>query len=182
MQLTRTVVLFLMTGVPISVQGAEPELPVTVCDALTSRLQYSGHIIAIRGQVKPGGHGAYMAPASGCSHELTTRGVVWPNIINLAFANNRSPIEADHASFSPDFRAIRAADKYLATSGFRPGVDIEIATYVGLFVTYPDLEKRVTPGVAGALRLGFGPAGMGAPAQLLIKTIEDVAMIRAQQR
>ena len=52
---------------------------------------------------------------------------------------------------------------------------MEAATYVGFFITYSDLEKRVSPDIPRAPRLGFGPAGLGAPAQLVIKTIKDVA-------
>jgi hypothetical protein len=51
-----------------------------------------------------------------------------------------------------------------------------VATYQGLFVTYLDLDRRVSPGVPGALRLGFGPL-IGAPAQLLVKTVRDVAVV-----
>ncbi len=161
--------------------GAEQNARLTACDALTNRLHYNGQLVAIRGEVRAGGHGPYMIPEGACSYELITGGVAWPNKINLTYPNNRSPIETDHAPFSLDTRALRKADEYLERMGFRPGIDTEIATYVGLFVTYPDLDNRVSIGVPGAWRHGFGPAGMGAPAQLVIKTVEDVTIIKVGQ-
>jgi len=152
----------------------------SVCDVIAKRSGYDGQVIAVRGAVTAGGHGPYLVASNACSYELVTRGVVWPNIINLVLPNNQSPDLTVHAPFTLDWKAIRAADDYLVKAGYRAGVDTETATYVGLFVTYPDLDKRVSPGVPGALRLGFGPGGLGAPAQLVIKTVEGVSITRGE--
>ena len=157
---------------------ADPIPQLSVCDAVAKRAEYAGQMVAIRGQVAAGGHGPYMVAASTCSYELVTKGVVWPNIINLVYPNNRSRDTALHAPFLLDAKAIRQADEYLRKEDYRPDVDVEFATYVGLLATFSDLDNRVSPGIPGALRLGFGPAGMGAPVQLVIKTIEDVSIIK----
>jgi hypothetical protein len=106
--------------------------------------------------------------APDCDYRLITNGVTWPNIIFLEYPDNRSTLQADHATLPVDWKAIRAVEKEVERAGFNRESDYLIATCVGLFVTFADLDNRVSPGVEGARRLGFGPAGLGAPAQLLL--------------
>jgi hypothetical protein len=171
--------LALMAAVGAAADGLSP---LSVCEVIAKRIEYDRQILEVRGNVTAGGHGIYLEPSSKCSHELVTKGVVWPNIVNLIFPNNRSPLVDQHAPFELDQQALHAAETYAARVGYRPEVDVKVATYVGLFVTYPDLDSRVSPGVPGALRLGFGPAGLGAPAQLVIRTVKDVSIIRGGPR
>jgi len=160
--------------------GAPQELThLSVCEAISNRSAYSGRVVEVRGIVMAGGHGIYLAPSGNCEYKLVTRGVVWPNIINLVFPNNRSPDVYAHAPFEYDRQVIDDADRRVLKMGYRAGLDTETATYEGLFVTYNDLEKRVSPGVPNAFRIGFGPVGLGAPAQLVIKTIKDVSVVKA---
>jgi hypothetical protein len=139
-------------------------------------------MVAVRAVVVPGGHGPYLTPLDECAYRLVTRGVVWPNIISLVCPNNQSPDVNDHAPFKLDRRAIEAEEAHVRTAGYELGLDVEVATYVGLFETHLDLEKRVSPDIPGALRVGFGPAGLDAPAQLVIKTVKDVSVIHARKQ
>jgi len=154
----------------------------SVCAAIAKRVEYNGRVIEVRGNVVAGGHGIYLQSSGKCADELVTRGIVWPNVINLVVPNNHSPNIDDHAPFELDRRSIDAADKHALKVGYRAGVDVEVATYIGLFLTHLDLEGRVSPGIADALRLGFGPAGLGAPAQLVIRSIRDVSIVHSGQR
>lgn len=113
-------------------------------------------------------------------YRLVTAGVKWPNIIYLTYPNNRSRDPSDRAPFSLDWTAVRREGDMLKRVSFRVDVDKEIATYEGLLVTYRDLERRVSPGIPGALRLGFGPTGLGAPCQLIIRTVSDVVVLKGK--
>jgi hypothetical protein len=98
-------------------------------------------------------------------------------VIALAYPNNQSPNPDDHASFSVDWAAIARDKKDLRRAAFNPDSDRLYRTYVGLFVTDPELENRVNPGVRDFERLGFGPLGLGAPAELLIKEVMDPVVV-----
>jgi hypothetical protein len=163
---------------PLGLLAAGPAPTLSVCEAIMERSQHNGELVALRGEIAWGGHGNYMVAPATCSYRLVTKGLVWPNVINLRFPNNHSPDPFDHAPFTPDLRAIEATRRYLVKVAFADDVDIELATYVGLLVTFSDLDRRVSPGVPGAPKLGFGPVGLEAPVQLLIKTIENVSVIK----
>jgi hypothetical protein len=109
---------------------------------------------------------------------LVTRGVTWPNDIFLAYPNNRSQIDEFHASFQVDWRSVQKAEGIVKQSGYNPDTDHVIETYVGRFVTYLDLESRGNPAsLGGSLGFGFGPIGLDAPAQLLVKSVKDVVVV-----
>src|ERR1035441_2064335 len=80
--------------------------PLSVCDAIAKRIEYTGQVLEVRGNVTAGGHGIYLQPSTKCAHELVTKGVVWPNIINLVFPDNRSPDVDEHAPFELDEQAL----------------------------------------------------------------------------
>ncbi len=111
-----------------------------------------------------------------CRYELKTSGVVWPNIIWLAYPRNGSSSVLDHADFQVDWEAVRRVARYVGEHGFDRQKDQLEETLVGLFVTYSDLDKRVNPGIPSALRLGFGHLG-AAPAQLVIQTVRDPVIV-----
>lgn len=172
------VAFLLLAGTMASAQTPEPGTPpLSVCEALAKRTDFQRRMIKVRGEVRSGGHGAYLVPSAICSDKVVTRGVEWPNVIFLTYPNNASPSETDHASFRIDWRTIRKTQNAIRRAPFNPDTDRIIETYTGLFETYLDLEKRVSPGVPGALRLGFGPVGLGAPAQLLIQAATDAAVV-----
>ena len=151
--------------------------PLSVCELIAHRNEYIGRMVSVRGTVKSGGHGDWLEASSDCQYKLITRGVVWRNIIVLAYPNNRSPIQTDHANFDVDWQAVQDASRDTSRNPFNPHIDHVIMTYIGLFQTHQDLDQRVTPNVPGALKLGFGPGGE-APAQLLIKSLKDVVIVR----
>jgi hypothetical protein len=121
------------------------------------------------------------AASSECMYRLVTRGITWPNVIFLEYPNNRSPYDEDHADFQVDWKSIRKAEDAVGR-GLNTDRDKVIQTYVGRFVTYLDLEKRVNPGVAPEFMLGFGPVGLNAPAKFLIKSVLDVEVVHPLKR
>ena len=157
---------------------ADIDRPLSVCEVVSNRDKYRGEIVAVRGRVKGGGHGIFLAPDVECKYVLKTNGIVWPNIINLTLPNNHSKDPDVHAPFRPDWLSLRKADVYCSRQGYAANLDIEVATYIGLFVTYVNLADRVSPGVPGAPRLGFGPTGLGAPTQLVIRSVRDVTITK----
>jgi hypothetical protein len=151
--------------------------PLSVCDLIEHRVTYNRRVVTLRGEVKWGPHGDWLASSSVCQYKLTTKGVEWPAVIALAYPNNHSSDPDDHARFSVDWASIAKDKEELRRAGFNPDTDRLYETYVGLFVTYPDLENRVNPGIRDFERLGFGPLPLGAPAQLLIKEVVDPAIV-----
>ena len=164
-----------------TVCGALPsygQAPLSVCDLIVRRTELDGRMVTVRGIVGGGGHGTFLRAQRSCAYELITRGVAWPNVVALTYPDNRSKIPADHANFKVDWGAIRRADNEAVRGGYDPKTNHEVATFIGLSITFSDLENRVTPGMPGALRLGFGPDLLGAPTQLLIKSINDVVIVK----
>jgi hypothetical protein len=160
-----------------SAYAASMAAPTSVREAVAHRIDLDGKVVEVRGLLAGGPHGGWLQPSGDCDYALVTRSVAWPNIIFLNYPNNSSPDPTDHAPFAVDWKAVRAAEDRVRLAGFDPRTDREVATYIGLFVTYRDLDSRVTPGVPGALRLGFGPL-LGAPAKLLVKSVKDVVVVR----
>lgn len=134
-------------------------------------------MVAIRGDVKIGGHGPWLAASSDCQYKLITKGVEWPNWIYLTYPSNESPDQLSHANFTVDLKTMSDAQEKVKRARFNRDTDRLVETYIGLFVTDPDL--KVNPGAPTRRRLGFGPVGMDAPAQLLIKRVKDVVVIHA---
>lgn len=165
--------LLLLVLAPLVVIGADMRDTVSVCELIANRIEHSGRMVAVRGRVAAGGHSLYLVADDACSYRLVTRGVTWPNIISVEVPNNKSPDPDARAPFSLSTREERSIDAYFRRISWRDGLSAEEATYVGYFVTYIDLEKRVSPGVPGALLLGFGSIGLGAPGQLLIQRVEE---------
>lgn len=149
---------------------------ISVCEAVERRLELNQKMVEVRGVVWGGEHGAWLKSLADCKYKLVTRTVEWPNVIYLRYPDRNSRNEADHASFDVDLLSIRKSEDTLRRLGFNPTSDRVVKTFLGLLVTYPDLDKRVSPGIAGAPKLGFGPAGLEAPVQLLVKSVGDVSI------
>jgi hypothetical protein len=79
-----------------------------------------------------------------------------------------------------DWEAMRKADAKILEMKPDRGADIVMATYVGRFRTYGDLGKRADPSGRNPMRFGFGHLG-AAPAELNIRTIKDVVVVRGAQ-
>ena len=176
-----TISLVALVGIVAPDVCAQPPSEVlTVCGLIANRDRYNGKIVTVRGIIR-GGHGSWLDAASDCSHPLVTVGVRWPNTVYLAFPDNNSRVESYHANFDVDWQSVKKAEKELERAGYDPRTDLYVETVTGLFLTYSDLERRVSPGVPGALRLGFGPLGE-APGQLLIRTVKDPVVVRSLNR
>ena len=189
MSSTRTLVqlasalLFLLGALRGNGQSSNGNAPaLSVCEVIAKRIEFNGQMVQVRGEVRFGGHGPYLVPSSVCPEKVVTRGVEWPNVIYLAYPISSSPNESDHAAFRVDWQTIRKTEGAVRRAKFNPDTDVLTETYAGLFVTYLDLEKRVNPGIPGALRLGFGPVGLEAPAQLLIQVVTDAVVIRQPRK
>jgi hypothetical protein len=172
------VVIGCVVSVVVSCAQAEEKQarPLSVCEVIAHRAEYNGLLVTVRGELRGGPHGGWLAPDSDCAYKLITRGVEWPNVIFMTYPLNQSKDADYHADFKVDWPAIERAEAQVTRARFNADVDRLIETYVGRFVTYPDLENRVSPSVPGARRLGFGPVGLDAPAQLVVKTVGDVVV------
>src|SRR6266851_8484114 len=126
-------------------QGPDKEVapPLSVCELVAHRSEYNGRLVTVRGEAKSGAHGGWLTASSECQYQLVTRGITWPNDIYLAYPDNRSRIEENHANFEIDWKSIQKAEEAVRRSGFNRQTDHIIETYVGRFVTYVDLENRV---------------------------------------
>ncbi len=149
----------------------------SVCNLIAQRDKYDGKVVTVRGELKSGTEGSWLINATECDSRLVTKGVVWPNIVHLAYPNNRSSNPMDQADFAIDWGAEKRIGAWVLRSGFNPDRDHLIETFVGLFRTYPDLENRVSPNMQDGVRAGFGHLG-AAPMQLLIKTRKDPSVVR----
>ena len=191
--------------------GQEPEppqKPLSVCEVLERRAELMGRfetlrgeykrapverIISVRGEVKAGGHGPYLKAAPSCTFKLrttsttwpnglTTPGATWPNVIWLEYANNKSGDESARAPFEVDWISVRRAEDQERRQGYNPASDQLFETFTGLLVSYDTLEVRASPAGPIVKRPGFGPAGLDAPAKLLIKSITDVVVVHNPQK
>lgn len=155
--------------------------PLTVCELLVHRQEYADKILTVRGEIKTGPHGAWLTAGPKCEYRILTKGVTWENEIWLQYPNNRSSDPAAHADFQVDWPAEETVNFAIKELGFDPQKDQLFETVTGLFRTYPDLDRRVNPGLpAGSFlrTLGFGP-NADAPAKLLIKATKDPVVVHS---
>jgi hypothetical protein len=187
---------------------ADPTKPLSVCEVLERRAELMGRfetlrgeystapverIISVRGEVKFGGHGPYLIAAPSCTFKLTTTsttwpsglttlGATWPNIIWLEYPINTSPFESSHAPFEVDWISVRRAEREELRRGYHSASHQLFETFTGLLVSYDTLEFRAPASPLIMKRGGFGPAGLDAPAKLLIKSIVDAVVIRKPRK
>jgi hypothetical protein len=150
--------------------------PISVCQLLTHREDYNGRLVTVRGEVKGSSESAWLEADPDCNYKLITRGVVWPSIVSLAYPNSRSKDPMDKADFGVDWRAEESEGAVVRKLGFNPDKDHLFETFVGLFRTHLDLDKRVNPNKQDWPRFGFGHLGT-APAQILTKTRRDPVVV-----
>ncbi len=180
-----------------SSQEAEPpQKPLSVCEVLQRRTElmgrletlqgeyktiHNGRTISVRGEVKFGPHGAYLIAAPTCTFRLITGIMPWPNVIFLEYPINTSRFESDHAPFEVDWISVKHAEGQVERQGYHSASDQLFETFTGLLVSYDQLEGGTSP-IGPIKRPGFGPAGLDAPAKLLIKSIADVVVIRRPRK
>jgi hypothetical protein len=160
-------------GLPIWAQAMPPVM--SVCELLTNREKYHGKLVEVRGLVKGGGHGAWLA-AEDCGLVLKAAGYKWPNQVHLTFPHNQSPIKDDHANFEVNFAAIRKLDQAARKAKYDPETDLQRATYTGLFRALGDLSQHLRGDSRNPTGAGFGPES--APAQLLIQSARDLTIVK----
>lgn len=170
------ILLMLLGAFTSYAQGKKQEdRPLSVCELIAHREEYNEKLVTVRGEVEVG-EGAWLDAGPDCKYQLVTKGVVWPIAIWLAYPNNRSIDPMDHADFGIDWRAEKAVNAIFTKLGFDPEKDHLYETFVGLFRTYLDLDKRVNPNHQDWPRLGFGHLN-AAPAQLLMKIRKDLIVV-----
>jgi hypothetical protein len=198
----------LLMSLCFSQESEPPQKPLSVCEVLEQRTELMGRYetirgeyktapvertISVRGQVKFSGHGPYLIAASSCTFKLTTTsttwpnglttpGATWPNVIWLEYPINTSRFESSHAPFEVDWNSVRRAKAQERRERCCSASDQLFETFTGLLVSYDELELRASPAGPVVKRLGFGPAGLDAPAKLLIKSIADVEVIRKPRK
>jgi hypothetical protein len=210
MQSMRLALVGLLTslGFCYGQESEPPQKPLSVCEVLERRAELMGRfetlqgeyktapverIISVRGEVKYGGHGPYLVAAPTCRFQLrtssttwpnglTTPGPVWPNVIWLEYANNKSGDESARAPFEVDWSSVRRAEAQERRQGCCSESDQLFKTYTGLLVSYDELEVRASASALIMKRPGFGPAGLDAPAKLLIKSVGDVVVLRKPRK
>jgi len=151
---------------------------ISVCELIARRNEYNGKYVVVRGEVKAGGHGPWLQADSDCNYRLVTRGVEWPNIVFLTFPTSRQGDGEPMVPFRADLDSMENSLRFLRRQNFDSETDRRFETYEGIFVTDEDLERRVSPGLPNALRLWFGPSGLGAPGKLIIRTQRDVTVLK----
>jgi hypothetical protein len=140
-----------------------------------------GRTVSVRGEVKAGGHCVYLIAAPTCTFKLTTGFASWPNVIYLEYPINTSRFESLHAPFEVDWISVRRAERQALRQGYKSAPDQLFETFTGLLVSYDTLEAGTSP-IGPIKRPGFGPAGLYAPAKLLIKSVADVVVIRKPKK
>jgi hypothetical protein len=177
-----------------SSQEAEPQQePLSVCEVLQRRAElmgrfetlqgeykteHNGRTVTVRGEVKFGPHGAYLIAAPTCTFKLTTGFASWPNVIFLEYPiNSSSPFESTYAPFEVDWVSVRHARGEVERQGYHSASHQLLETFTGQLVSFDKLEAGTSP-IGPIKRSGFGPAGLDAPAKLLIKSVSDVVVIR----
>ena len=165
--------------------GHQPK-PLSVCELLAHRSEYADQVVTVRGEIRTGAHGIFLAAGPECSFRLVTRGVTWQNVIYLSYpyTSKQSRDPTDRADFGIDWNSEKELASQIAKLRFTSKNDRLFETVAGLFRTYADLENRVNPMLppGSDLRtLGFGPGGY-APGKLLIKTRMDPAVVHQSER
>ena len=189
-------------------ESESQQKPLSVCEVLQQRVELTGRfetlrgeyknapverIISVRGEVKSGGHGAYLVAEPSCTFKLTTPGTIgpngltihwtWPNVIYLEYANNKSDYESTRAPFEVDWGSVRRTERQAQRQGYNHESDQLFETFTGLLVSFDRLDlPPASPAAPILKRQGFGPCCLDAPAKLLIKSEADVAVIRKRKK
>jgi hypothetical protein len=194
----------ILIGLCFGQESEPPQKPLSVCEVLERRAELMGRfetlkgeyktapverIISVRGEVKYGGHGPYLIAAPSCTFKLRTTSTTWPNggtipgqswphVIWLEYADNKTRFESFHAPFEVDWISVRQTEAQERRQRCCSASDQLFETFTGLLVSYDELEIRSSASPLILKRGGFGPAGLDAPAMLLIKSVGDVVVVR----
>jgi hypothetical protein len=158
-----------LASAEVAIQASQPEQIAhtakiqSVCSILESLESLNGKMIAVRGVVQGGGHGAFLVGT--CGSKLVTKGFTWPDVIWLTFpSRSDTRLKVDFEAYE---RVQRSAKRLR-----RNETDQVIMTYEGI-LEVRDLENSSGINSAGRpVGFGYGPRG-DAPAQLVVSTARD---------
>jgi hypothetical protein len=170
----RCALVCILCVVRASLAGPLPE-KATVCDVLRDPLKYDGRMILLEGDLYATDEGGWMA-ASACPARFVTGGHVWPNSISLQWdpydKHNLHQVGFIYDEAS-ERRALAKADSLKRKY---PGKRLRWI-YEGLLETRRDWAAFLARYPNGTSQyIGFGHLGE-APAQLIVKAINDVSVI-----
>ena len=150
--------------------------PLSVCEILAHPLKYDGLLVTIRDRVEGTDEGGWLV-GDRCPGVFVTDGYVWPSSISLEMPTIPSNLRLHSVDFTYNWQSSKRVDaKYhrLLRSGPR---DCMVFTYTGLFETRRDWSAAKVIFPNGTSRvIGFGHLN-DAPAQLLMKSGDDVSLI-----
>lgn len=154
-------------------------LTATVCEVLAQPLKYDGHVIQIIGRVAGTDEGAWLVGDSCPGVFVSSERQVWPSTIFLTTpsATTLGRTRLHSVDFTFDFDSDRKqSQKYKELRRYMADRCIQW-TYTGLFETRTDWSKAEVKYPNGTTRVvGFGHLGE-APAQMILKSADNVSPI-----
>jgi hypothetical protein len=154
------------------------EKVMTVCDLLKDLRMYRGKVITVRGIVYESRE-IFALGGRDCSTRFVTNGFAWPNAISLESSDYPSQ-EYDRAEFRTDDDALLRLQESIRLTPRGEGRPEVWATFVGqLRVRHEYISIRMGDGsIRGN---GYGHLAW-YPAQLVIKTVRDIAVVQPSTR
>lgn len=179
----RTELLFVLSCVStvaqIKQQPDGPPPSLTVCELLSQPLRYDGQLVQIRGRLDGTDEGAWFVGDDCPGVFVTNENHVWPSAVSLATSSSTSlgKTRLHSVDFEFNLESSRGLDpKYQRLRSRVPEKCISW-TYTGLFETRRDwAEAKVVYPNGTTKVIGFGHLGT-SPAQIIVKSADDVAAI-----
>ena len=145
----------------------------TVCEILANPLQYDGQLIQIRDVIRGTDEGAWFV-GEDCS-VFETKDHTWPALIALEIPG-QFPLQLHPVDFQFNFESERKIKPKYQQLKRRVTEDCIAWTYTGVFETRKDWAAADAKTIDPGRPRGFGHAN-AAPAQLIIKSVDDVTAI-----
>jgi hypothetical protein len=179
-------VLVFLCALTVAVGSASAEqssgatlLTATVCEVLAHPLKYDGHVIQISGRVAGTDEGAWLLGDNCPGVLVSNKNHVWPSTIFLATpsATTLGRTRLHSVDFDFDFDSERKENQKYKELRRRTADRCIQWVYTGLFETRADWSKAEVKYPNGTTRvIGFGHLGE-APAQLILKSADNVSPI-----
>jgi hypothetical protein len=157
--------ILLITTLSPHISRAAP--PVRACSLLKDPYRYDGQMVHVRARTTGTSEGVWLDGAE-CPRVFVTDGHVWDSIISVAYPGNYGVHPVDFDLDEQSKRRIKLKYERIPKPLHPECLEW---TFTGLFET----KRNWTYGIDGA-PIGFGHQG-GAPAQLIVKSEDDVAVI-----
>jgi len=174
--------IFIFLFAVLTAQGQSRESKadpiVTVCELLYHPLEYDGKLVRVKGSLDANEEGTWLTSAE-CPGAMVTEDHVWPSWIALTEAT--FPLRLHSVDFNFDAEGARRINEKAAKLRKTVSYECMLWTFTGLFETRRDWSKfrdSRYKGSDGKTRyIGFGHLSQ-APAELLVKSKDDVTIIR----